>query len=115
MFNFKNLAGLSQLMMNAGSISERVKEMRTSLAEETAVGHAAEGSIRIEVSGIGEVQSLSICSSLVQHGNTDRVEELLPQALNEALAQVRQLHIEKIKELAGGIDLPGLDEVIGGK
>jgi nucleoid-associated protein EbfC len=114
MFNFKNLAGLSQLMMNAGNITERVKEMRASLAQEIAVGSAAEGSIQIEVTGTGEVQKLFICSSLIQDGSTNQLEELLPLALNEALAQVRQLHIDKVRELTGGIDLPGLDEALGG-
>jgi nucleoid-associated protein EbfC len=114
MFNFKNLAGLSQMMMNAGSIADRIKEMRASLSKETAVGSAAEGSIQVELSGVGEVQRLFICSSLVQSGTTEQLEELLPLALNEALGEVRRLHIEKMRELTGGIDLPGLDEAIGG-
>ena len=114
MFNFKNLSGLSQLMMNAGSIAERLKEMRAHLEEETATGSAAEGSIQVEVSGVGEVRRLTICSSLVQCGTTDQLEEHLPLALNEALSKVRQMHLAKVRELTGGIDLPGLEEVLGG-
>ena len=113
MFNFKNLSGLTQLMMNAGSIADRIKEVKESLANQTATGTGAEGSIHVEVSGTGEVQRLSICSTLVQTGTTDQIEQLLPVALNEALAKVRQMHIDKVRELTGGVDLPGLEDAIG--
>jgi DNA-binding protein YbaB len=112
MFNFKNLSGLTQLMMNAGSITDRIREMRESLANQTATGSAAEGSIHVEVSGTGEVQRLTICTSLIQTGSTDQIEVLLPQALNEALAKVRQMHIAKVRELTGGVDIPGLDDAL---
>lgn len=112
MFNFKNLSGLSQLMMNAGSIAERIKEMRENLAQQTATGSAAEGSIHVEVTGTGQVQRLSICSTLIQTGTTEQIEQLLPIALNEALTKVRQMHIAKMRELTGGVDLPGLDDAL---
>ena len=113
MFNFKNLSGLTQLMMNAGSLADRIKDLKESLANQTATGTAAEGSIHVEVSGTGEVQRLSICSTLVQTGTTDQIEQLLPLALNEALAKVRQMHLEKVRELTGGVDLPGLEDALG--
>ncbi len=118
MFNFKNLGALSQisqLMMNPSSITDRAKEMKGRLAEETACGTAADGLIRVVVSGVGEVRELTICSSLIQCGSTKEIEEHLPQAINEALAQVRQLYVVKLREMAGGIELPpGLDDVLGG-
>lgn len=115
MFNLKNLSGLSQLMMNAGSIPERIKEMREQLAKETVSGgENVEGAVYVEMSGAGEVQRLVICSTLVQHGAADQVEQKLPAALNEALAKVRKLHIEKMRELTGGVNIPGLDEALGG-
>lgn len=113
MFNFKNLSGLTQLIMNAGSLADRIKDLKESLANQTATGTAAEGSIHVEVSGTGEVQRLSICSTLVQTGTTDQIEQLLPLALNEALAKVRQMHLEKVRELTGGVDLPGLEDALG--
>jgi nucleoid-associated protein EbfC len=114
MFNFKNLSGLSQLMMNAGSIPEKIKQMRERLGSETVSGGVNEtGSVYVELSGNGEVRSLFICSTLIQDGSTQRVQELLPLALNDALAKVRRLHLEKMKEVTGGIDLPGLDEALG--
>lgn len=115
MFNLKNLSGLSQLMMNAGSIPEKIKEMREKLSLETVCGGASsEGAIYVELSGNGDVRKVVICSSLLRSGTSEHVEKLLPIALNEALSKVRQLHIEKMREMTGGISIPGLDEALGG-
>lgn len=115
MFNFKNLSGLSQLMMNAGSIPDRIKELREKLAQETITGGTqSEGEVFVELSGTGEIRKLVICETLVQSGSTDRIEEMLPAVLNEALSKVRRLHVEKMRELTGGIDLPGLDDALAG-
>lgn len=113
MFSFKNLSGLSQMMMNAGSIAERVKAIRSDLANEVATGTAAEGSIEVEVTGAGEVKRLTICSTLIQHGNTDLLEQQLPVALNQALAKIKEMHLAKLRELTGGMDLPGINEILG--
>jgi hypothetical protein len=114
MFNFKNLSGLSQLMMSANTLPDRIKEMRQQLAQTDASGSAAEGAVKVMVNGLGVVLRIEICQSLISCGTTSQVEQLLPQALNEALTKVRKMHIDKMRELTGGVDLPGLDEALGG-
>lgn len=115
MFNFKNLSGLSQLMMNAGSLPEKIKQMREDLANQVvAGGEDVEGAVYVELTGTGEVRRLQICSTLVAGGCSKQVEQILPEVLNEALAKVRRLHIEKMRELTGGMDIPGLEEALGG-
>ncbi len=107
---FKNLNGFAQLLRNASSMGDRVKEMRASLAEAVATGSAGGEMVTVEVSGLGEVKRLRIAPELIAKNDVELVEELVPAALNEALTKVRQLHIEKMREATGGIDLPGLDE-----
>ena len=111
---FKNLNGLAQVLKNASSMGERVKEMRESLANETATGAAGGDMIEVEVSGLGEVKKLRIAPELMEKQDVELLEELIPGALNEALAKVRAMHVEKMREATGGLDLPGLDEAISG-
>ena len=63
---FKNLNGLAQVLKNASSMGERVKEMRESLANETATGAAGGDMIEVEVSGLGEVKKLRIGKARVK-------------------------------------------------
>lgn len=107
---FKNLNGLAQVLRNASSMGERVKEIRESLAKETATGSAGGDLVHVEVSGVGEVKKLRLAPELLAKDDVELIEELVPAALNEALAKVRAMHVEKMREAMGGIDLPGLDE-----
>jgi DNA-binding protein YbaB len=77
-----------------------------------ATGAAGGDLVTVEVSGLGDVRQLRISAELMARNDVELLEELIPVALNEALTKVRQLHIEKMREATGGIDLPGLDEAL---
>ncbi len=109
---FKNLSGLAQVLRNASSMGEKVKEMRESLAREIATGSSGGDMVTVEISGIGEVKKLRIAPELIAKNDVELIEELVPAAMNEALVKVRQMHVEKMREATGGIDLPGLDEAL---
>lgn len=109
---FKNLTGLAQVLKNASSIGDRVKEMRESLAATNVQGSAGGDLIQVEVNGLGEVRRLKIAPELMERNDLEMLEEMIPAALNEALTKVRALHVEKMREATGGISLPGLDEAL---
>lgn len=108
---FKNLNGFAQLLKSASSMGEKAKEIREDLAKELVEGTAGGDLVTVQVSGIGEVKQLRIAPELLAKNDPELMEDLIPAALNEALAKVRQLSIEKMREATGGIDLPGLDDV----
>ncbi len=109
---FKNLNGLAQMLRNASSMGQRVKEIREGLATEVATGAAGGDLVTVEVSGLGEVKRLRLAPELIEQKDAELMEELVPAALNEALAKVRKMHVDKMREATGGIDLPGLDEAL---
>ncbi len=109
---FKNLTGLAQMLRSAGSIGERVKEMKERLARQTATGSAGGDLVQVEISGVGEVKKVRIDPALISRGDVEMIEEMIPVAMNEALAKVRKMHIEMMREATGGIDIPGLDDAI---
>ncbi|MCR9295934.1 MAG: YbaB/EbfC family nucleoid-associated protein [bacterium] len=111
---FKNLNGFAQLLKTASSMGERVKEIKESLGREIVNGSAGGDLVQVEVSGLGEVRKLRIAPELMEKADVEMIEELVPAALNEALAQVRQLHVEKMREATGGLELPGLDDALSG-
>lgn len=109
---FKNLNGLAQLLKNASSMGEKAKEMKEQLANEIVVGTAGGDMVTVEVSGVGEVKRLRLSPELVEKNDVELIEELVPAALNEALTKVRAMTVEKMREMTGGIDLPGLDDAL---
>jgi DNA-binding protein YbaB len=58
------------------------------------------------------VLSCRIDPSLVQAGDRELVEDLVPAAVNQALAKAKQLHAEAIQSMTAGLDVPGLGAML---
>lgn len=109
---FKNLTGFAQMLRTASSLGPKIQEMKARLAREVATGSAGADLIRVEVSGLGEVNRLRISPELLSRNDVELIEELIPAAMNEALAKVRKMHVDMMREVTGGIDIPGLEEAL---
>jgi DNA-binding YbaB/EbfC family protein len=111
---FKNLTGFAQMLRTASTIGPRIKEMREKLGKQTASGSAGKDTVTVELTGLGEVLSVRLAPELVAQNNVQMLEELIPLAMNDAMAKVRKMHIDLAREATGGIDIPGLEEALAG-
>jgi hypothetical protein len=109
---FKGIANLAGLLKQAQQMGGRLQQINDDLKNRRATGRAGGGMVEVEVNGLGQVLKLSIDPSLVEMKDRELLEDLIPAATNQALAKAKELHAEVIKELAGGINLPGLDEML---
>lgn len=109
---FKGLGNLASLMKQAKQMGSRMEEVSQQLKEQRATGSSGAELIKVEVNGLGEVLRVSIDPSLVEAGEREMIEELLPAAFNQASAKAKQLHMEAMRGLTDGFDMPGLDEAM---
>ncbi len=109
---FKELAGLGTLLKNAHQISGRMQDMAEELRQKRATGSAGAGMVEVDVNGAAEVLACRIEEKLVADGEREMIEELVVAAANQALLKAKQLHAEAMKELTGGMSLPGMDEAM---
>jgi len=109
---FKELAGLGSLLKNAQQISGRMKGLADELRQKRATGSVGGGMVEVEVNGAAEVLHCRIEEKLVADGEREMIEELLVAATNQALQKAKQLHAEAMKELTGGISLPGMEDAM---
>lgn len=109
---FKGLAGLGSLLKQAHEISGRMKGLNEQLRARRATGSAGGGMVEIEVNGLLEVLRCHIDQQLVEQGDREMIEDLVATALNQAINNGRQLHMEAMKSLTGGLDVPGLDTAL---
>ena len=68
--------------------------------------------VEVEVNGLGQVLSVTIDPQLVENNDRDMIQDLLPAAINEAASKAKQMHVEAMRELTGGMSLPVLDDMI---
>ena len=106
------LGNIASLMRNAGEMSSKIGQVSEELKLKRATGEAGGGMVQVEVNGLGQVVRVMIEPSLVSSNEIDMIQDLLPAAFNQASARAKQMHVDAMKELTGGLSLPGMDDLI---
>ena len=106
---FKQLANVASLMRQAGQMQGRMQEINARLRGERITASAGGGMVEVEVNGLGEILRVQIEPALVERGEREMIEDLLPAAINQAIAKAKQLQMQSMTE---GLDMPGLNEAL---
>jgi DNA-binding YbaB/EbfC family protein len=103
-----NLAGMGNLMKQMQEMQSKLAEIEEELAEQRIEGTAGGGMVRVVVNGKQEIQSITIDRELLIPDELDLLQDMIVAATNQALEESRELRLEKISQLTGGIRIPGL-------
>ena len=106
------LANLGSMIKQAQQMGGRLSELGEELKMKRAEGTAGGGLVTVEVNGLGEVLSCRIDPSLITSGDRELIEDLVPAAVNQAVAKSKELHAEAMKSLTAGFDMPGLNSML---
>jgi DNA-binding YbaB/EbfC family protein len=109
---FKGLANLAGMMRQAQEIGSKMQTLNEKLKGERAKASTGGGMVEVEVNGLGEVLHVRIDPTLVARGDREMIEDLLPAAVNQAVAKAKQLHAAAMKSLTADMNLPGLSEAL---
>lgn len=110
---FKGLGNLASMVKQAQQIGARMQGMADELRTRRATGSAGGGLVEFEVNGVGEVLRCRFDPKLFEQPDRELLEDLTLAAVNDALAKCRQLHAEAMQQATGGIELPGLNDMLG--
>jgi nucleoid-associated protein EbfC len=108
-----NLANLGSILKQAQEVGGKLQGINESLKGRRVTGTAGGGLVTVEASGLGEIISCRIDPSLDVAGDREVLEDLLPAAINQAIAKSKEMHAEAMQSLTQGFDLPGLNEMMG--
>lgn len=109
---FKDLANLGNLMRQAQQSLGRADEIKEKLKNQRVTATSGGGMVEVEMNGVGQMLRLTIEPELVEKNEREMLEDLIPAAVNDAIAKAKQLHVEEMKSLTDGINIPGLDSAI---
>lgn len=107
---FKGLGNLASIMKQARQMGGQMEDVNESLQGQRVKGESGAGMVEVEANGLGEVLSVKIDPTLIQSGDREMIEDLLPGAINQASAKAKQLHMEAMRSLTDGLNIPGLDD-----
>jgi len=80
------------------------KEMDKTLVE----GEAGKGAVKITMTGQMKVKSVKIDPSVIDPKNEKKLEELVQKAITDAIEKSQKEAAKQLKELTGGLKIPGL-------
>ena len=107
----KGLGGLgdmAKLMKNLSNVRDNMDEIKDSLANETIEASSGGGLVTVRFNGKLECLDLKIDPSIIDAGDQPMVEMLIVAAVNDGISKAQDLLKDKMQELTGGMDIPGL-------
>ncbi len=107
----KGLGGLGDIgnmMKHALELKSNMEQLKETLAAERIEASSGGGMVTVVLSGKLDVISVKIDPEIINPEEPEMLETLVAAAMNEANRKAQEMVKEKMTELTGGIDIPGL-------
>ena len=109
---FKEMSNLAAIMRSAGDLRRKMESIAEELKTKRVTGSSGGGMIEVDASGLGEILAVRIEAKLVEGGEREMIDDLLPAAINQALNKAKELHANLAKSVTDGLSIPGLEEAL---
>jgi nucleoid-associated protein EbfC len=104
---FKGLANIGALIKQAQQLGGQMGQLTEEMRRRRVTGSAGGGMVEIEVNGLMEVLGCKIDPQLFAQNDRELLEDLVMAAVNQAISKGKEMHAESLRELTGGLPLPG--------
>lgn len=102
---------LNSIMQQAQQMQAKMAEIQEQLGTKTITGSAGGGMVNVTVNGRGEVLAIAIEDALLSSEEKEMLQDLIVAATNDGLNRAKDLGKEEMKQLTGGINIPGLSNI----
>jgi DNA-binding YbaB/EbfC family protein len=102
-FRAPKAQGSMGMMGQLQKLQEQLQQAQDQLALETVTYTAGGGAIKVVMTGDQRCQSIEIDAELLKDGDVEMVQDLVLAAVNGALDASRNLAIERLGPLSGGL------------
>lgn len=106
-FGLNKMKELSEAFKKAQQVQEGAKKLQEELEEMNIEGQAGGGMVKVIVSGNQEPRSVEISPDVLSEG-ADVVSDLVTAAMKDAYLKSTTTMRERMEELTGGLNIPGL-------
>jgi len=105
---------LGKIMKLVGDLKRKMPEVQARLAASEYVADAGGGAVRATVNGKMQIVGLKIEKQLLADAVNDPglLEDMVKAAVSAAQAKAATAAAETMKELTGGMPLPGMDGIL---
>lgn len=103
-----DLGKMSGMVKQAMELKNNIDAFKEQLGDERIEGSSGGGMVNVVVSGKMELLDIKIDPEVIDKEDPEMLETLVRAAVNEAMGKTREIVKEKMSEMTGGLDIPGL-------
>jgi len=96
------------MLKQAMEVKAKVEEIKETLGDERIEASSGGGMVTVVLNGKFELESIKIDPEVIDKDDREMLETLIRAAFNEGVRKVQELVKEKMAEVTGGINIPGL-------
>jgi DNA-binding YbaB/EbfC family protein len=101
------------LMRQMEEMQRKVERIQAELGEERIEATAGGGMVTAVANGMGLLHEVHIKPEVVDPDDVEMLQDLITAAVNEALSRAQQRREERMAEVTGGLNLPGMGGLPG--
>jgi nucleoid-associated protein EbfC len=98
---------MGNLLKQAQQMQRELDRAREELREARVEGTSGGGAVKVEVTGEGQVNRISIRKDAAS-GDAAMLEDLVLAAVRDGITKANALRDERMARVSGGLNLPGL-------
>jgi len=97
-----------KLLRQFQKIQGEMKKVQEEIAKEEVIGSSGGGMVEVTINGKFEVVDIRIEKKLLKGDDAEMLEDLILAAVNSAMSKVQELIKERLGQITGGLQLPGM-------
>ena len=102
------MSSIGKLMKQAARMQRQIEEIQSQLASRTVEATSGGGAVKVIARCDGTVASIKIDPQAINPAEATLLEDLVLSALNNALAQAKEISNTEMGKVTSGINIPGL-------
>ncbi len=101
------------MMRQAKKLQQEMGKIQEETRKKTVEASAGGGMVTVVASGAMEIISIKIEREVVNPDDIEMLQDLIVAAINEALRQAQRMMTDEMGKLTGGLNIPGLGNLLG--
>ncbi len=104
---------LGDLMKQAQKMQAEMGKIQEESKKKTVEASAGGGMVVVVANGAQEIISIKIEKDVVNPEDIEMLQDLVTDAVNEALRRAQQMVSDDMGKLTGGMNIPGMGDMFG--
>lgn len=102
------MRGMNDMLRQAQMMQKKIAKAQEDMAARTVEATAGGGMVTVTATGSSELVAVRIDPAVVDPGDVGMLQDLVLAAANEALKKARDMMGEEMRQITGGVNIPGL-------